>query len=227
MSRRVSWLCAVLLLIASPGAAAGDWTACRTAVERAEQDAALPPGLLLAIARTESGRRDPATGRIEPWPWALNAAGMGMLAATRAEAVAAVTALQARGLRSIDVGCLQVNLLHHPDAFASLEDAFDPLANARYAARFLRQLHLRAVRGAGRSPGTIPPRRRAARPTGCACWPTSPARASPRRRRRPARPQPCAWRPACRCVGIRSPPCCPRPRCACRSSFHALSPPRG
>jgi hypothetical protein len=135
MSRTVSWLCAVLLLITPHGAAAAD---------RTEQEAALPPGLLLAIARTESGRRDPATGRIEPWPWALNAAGMGMLAATRAEAIAAVAALQARGLRSIDVGCLQVNLLHHPGAFASLEDAFDPLANARYAARFLRQLHLRA-----------------------------------------------------------------------------------
>ncbi|MDO9709130.1 lytic transglycosylase domain-containing protein [Paracraurococcus lichenis] len=110
----------------------------------AEREAALPPGLLQAIARTESGRRDPATGRIEPWPWALNAGGLGLLAATREEAIATVAALQARGLRSIDVGCLQVNLLHHPAAFASLEEAFEPLANARYAARFLRELQARA-----------------------------------------------------------------------------------
>ena len=44
-------------------------------------------------------------------------------------------------MRSIDIGCAQVNLMHHPDAFASLEQAFDPMANADYAARFLKQLH--------------------------------------------------------------------------------------
>ncbi len=134
----------VLLWALPPGAAAQDWGACREAVELAEREAALPPGLLHAIARTESGRRDPATGRVEPWPWALNAAGMGMLAASRAEAIGTVAALQARGVRSIDVGCLQVNLLHHPGAFASLEEAFEPMANARYAARFLRELQGRA-----------------------------------------------------------------------------------
>ena len=31
--------------------------------------------------------------------------------------------------------------MHHPDAFASLDQAFDPAANAAYAARFLRQLY--------------------------------------------------------------------------------------
>ena len=40
----------------------------------------------------------------------------------------------------MDVGCFQVNLLHHPAAFANLEEAFNPLANARYAARFLTTL---------------------------------------------------------------------------------------
>ena len=46
----------------------------------------------------------------------------------------------ARGMRSIDVGCAQVNLMHHPAAFASLEQAFDPAANADYAGRFLKEL---------------------------------------------------------------------------------------
>jgi hypothetical protein len=45
--------------------------------------------------------------------------------------------------RSIDIGCLQVNLLHHPNAFASLAEGFDPAANARYAARFLVELRNR------------------------------------------------------------------------------------
>jgi len=38
---------------------------------------------------------------------------------------------------------MQVNLQQHPDAFASIEDAFDPVRNADYAARFL--LRLRAM----------------------------------------------------------------------------------
>ena len=59
----------------------------------------------------------------------------------RREAVAAVRGLQARGVRSIDVGCMQVNLMHHPDAFPSLDVAFDPQANAAYAARFLKELY--------------------------------------------------------------------------------------
>jgi hypothetical protein len=48
--------------------------------------------------------------------------------------------MQARGIQSIDVGCGQINLMHHPDAFPNLELAFDPQANASYAARFLKEL---------------------------------------------------------------------------------------
>jgi len=36
---------------------------------------------------------------------------------------------------------MQVNLLHHADAFADLKAAFDPRGNARYAAGFLKRLH--------------------------------------------------------------------------------------
>jgi hypothetical protein len=78
---------------------------------------------------------------MQTWPWTVNAEGQGSFYDTKAQAVAAVRALQARGVRSIDVGCMPVNLMHHPDAFASLEAAFDPTANAAYAARFLRDLH--------------------------------------------------------------------------------------
>ena len=34
-----------------------------------------------------------------------------------------------------------MNLHHHPAAFTSLQEAFDPVANAEYAARFLASLH--------------------------------------------------------------------------------------
>ena len=35
---------------------------------------------------------------------------------------------------------MQVNLFYHPAAFATLDDAFDPLTNARYAGLFLAAL---------------------------------------------------------------------------------------
>ncbi len=113
---------------------------CRSAIATAEHAAQLPPGLLGAIAQVESGRRDPASGEIAPWPWTADVEGTGYFYESKAEAVAAVRRFQAEGIRSIDVGCMQVNLQQHPDAFPSLEAAFDPATNAAYAARFLREL---------------------------------------------------------------------------------------
>ncbi len=101
----------------------------------------LPDQLLRSIALVESGRLDPVTKRILPWPWTINVAGVGYFYASSAEAIAATKAFQASGIRSIDVGCAQVNLLHHPDAFSSIEKAFDPTSNADYAARFLKSLY--------------------------------------------------------------------------------------
>jgi hypothetical protein len=114
---------------------------CRAAITEAERSANVPRGLLQAIGRVESGRRDPETGQFAPWPWTTNAEGEGKYFPTREAAIAHVRQLQARGVRIIDVGCMQVNLHHHPNAFASLEQAFDPLINARYAARFLSELN--------------------------------------------------------------------------------------
>lgn len=114
---------------------------CGSAITAAEDQARLPQNLLEAIAEVESGRLDPSTGRLQPWPWTIDADGVGVFFATKAEAIAAVRSLQARGVRSIDVGCMQVNLMFHPTAFASLEEAFDPRANAFYAAHFLNALH--------------------------------------------------------------------------------------
>ncbi len=114
---------------------------CRGAAAAFEQSAGLPSGLLLAIGQVEIGRADPLTGRIDPWPWATNHAGEGHYFASAQEAIAWVAAQQATGSESIDVGCFQVNLHYHPDAFASLAEAFDPTANARYAAAFLNRLH--------------------------------------------------------------------------------------
>ncbi len=119
---------------ASPG------NQCRAAILAAERAHAIPAGLLLAIGLVESGRTDPQTGQRSPWPWAVNAERRGALFDTREGALAFVRQAEAAGTRSIDTGCLQVSRMHHPRAFASLEQGFDPMANADYAARFLRQL---------------------------------------------------------------------------------------
>lgn len=138
----------LVLLLAAPAAAnvtpraeSSPIGLCRAAIAAAERAANIPAGLLHAIGRVESGRRDPDSGAFGPWPWTINAEGRGQFFPTREAAIAAVRQLQAQGVRSIDVGCMQINLRHHPSAFASLEEAFDPAANARYAARFLTELH--------------------------------------------------------------------------------------
>ncbi len=114
---------------------------CRSAIAAAERGSGIPAALLASIGRVESGRKDPVSGAWHPWPWTVDAEGEGSFYESKAAAVAAVRALQARGMQSIDVGCMQVNLMHHPDAFASLDLAFEPQVNAAYAARFLKKLY--------------------------------------------------------------------------------------
>lgn len=112
---------------------------CRRSVDLAGRQAGIPDHLMAAIGRIESGRRGP-DGRINPWPWSINVEGVDHVYDTRDMAIAAVHTFQAQGVRSIDVGCMQINLLHHPTAFATLEKAFDPATNATYAAHFLTEL---------------------------------------------------------------------------------------
>ena len=126
--------------LAAPPGSAPPGSVCDPAIAQAEAALRLPAGLLGSIAEVESGRPD-AAGRIRPWPWTINAEGRGQYFDSKQQAIAAVRALQAQGVSSIDVGCMQVNLMHHPSAFASLDQAFDPAANAQYAARFLNTLH--------------------------------------------------------------------------------------
>ena len=145
MQRNIFPIWGGLLAVLAGGPAAADkpkWDGalCQSAIQAAEAAAGLPPRLLASIGAVESGRLDPGTGRVTPWPWTINVGGAGSYFATKAEAVAAVERARAAGQRSIDVGCMQVNLLHHPAAFASLNHAFDPQANAAYAAGFLRRL---------------------------------------------------------------------------------------
>jgi hypothetical protein len=127
--------------VASAGPDAGPALLCRGAIAAAEAATGIPDAFLSAIGRVESGRSVSRTGVVAPWPWTVNAAGQGHFYNTRDDAVAAVRQFQSAGIQSVDVGCLQVNLMYHKGAFASLEQAFEPAANAAYAARLLLALH--------------------------------------------------------------------------------------
>ncbi|GHD99292.1 hypothetical protein U879_09350 [Defluviimonas sp. 20V17] len=133
---------------AAPGSPAGrrarpvvSADACLSAIMSAQARYDIPGNLLLAVGLQEAGLK--RGGRLTVWPWTVNAAGDGRMFDTADRAKAWVRARQAAGVTSIDVGCMQVNLRWHPDAFTSLDQAFDPAANVDYAARFLRDLHAR------------------------------------------------------------------------------------
>ena len=109
----------------------GAFSGCESAIAAAAAANDVPQDILMAIGMVESGLA----------PWVLNAEGTPYFLDNKADAVAQLTALQAEGIESIDVGCMQINQRWHPDAFATAEDAFDPAKNADYAARFLRSLY--------------------------------------------------------------------------------------
>ena len=133
-------LAAATLLWAGAAWAIEPPPSCAGQIADTEARLEIPPRLLTAISLVESGRWDEVGGLLAAWPWTINAGGIGHFFATKDEAVAEVRRLKATGIRNIDVGCMQVNLMYHPDAFVSLEDAFDPATNVAYAGRFLRSL---------------------------------------------------------------------------------------
>lgn len=128
------------LLPQNANAAFTESAQCSMATARVERALQLPDGFLGAISRVETGRPQ-ADGRLVAWPWSVNAAGVGHQYSSMHDAIEAVKKFQSQGIQSIDVGCMQVNLMHHPNAFSSLESAFDPQTNALYAGHFLQQMH--------------------------------------------------------------------------------------
>jgi hypothetical protein len=131
---------------AAPAPPASAWLVaqsalCQAAIATAEQKYGLPHDLLNSIAKVESGRPTSGMGDVRAWPWTIDADGQGLFLDSKAAAIAWVQQAQATGQHHfIDVGCMQVDLPMHPGAFRSLDEAFDPVANADYAARYLRSL---------------------------------------------------------------------------------------
>lgn len=156
MGRTLPLVAALLALaLAGPRAGADNWSGfyrpspataearaesvCLAEILSAEARYDIPDNLLLAIGVQEAGRN--ISSGLTVWPWAVNASGEGVFFATQAEAMEFVQLRKRHGVRSIDVGCMQVNQHWHGRAFDDLEHAFNPRANVDYAARFLLALY--------------------------------------------------------------------------------------
>ena len=114
---------------------------CALQTARAERRIGIPRHLLNAISLAESGRCNKSRKANVAWPWTVTSAGQGRFFNTKAEALAEVEFLMTEGVRNIDVGCMQVNLYYHADAFESLAEALDPEANVTYGASYLKNLY--------------------------------------------------------------------------------------
>jgi hypothetical protein len=144
-----TWLLAIILIaapITAPEASSIIAKApqyaetCGLAVTAAEQEYRLPKRLLTAVSLTESGHWYKAKQEMIAWPWTVYAEGRGRYLPSKKAAIEEVKALKAKGVRNIDVGCMQINLHYHPEAFEDLASALDPEKNTRYAAKLLKSL---------------------------------------------------------------------------------------
>lgn len=127
------------IIDSTPSAASNDpMMICDRAAEHAAQVSDVPSDVLKAITRTETGRSQ--DGRFGPWAWTVNMEGKGVWFDSPDAARTFVYKHFKRGARSFDVGCFQINYKWHHHEFSSIEEMFEPIANARYAARFLTKL---------------------------------------------------------------------------------------
>ncbi len=112
---------------------------CIAEILRAQKRHGIPDNLLLGLGLQEAGTT--RNGVLTVWPYAVNSEGRGRLFDSVRDALRFVEAEQRTGVRSIDVGCMQINLRWHPKAFTNAAAGFDPARNVDYAARFLRRLY--------------------------------------------------------------------------------------
>ena len=116
----------------STPAAAGD---CENEINKAAQKHGVPVEVLQAVGETETGRGDGLRAN------ALNVAGRSHYDLTPEEAKRIFADASRRGIKLIDVGCMQINHHYHKQHFTSVSDMLEPARNVDYAARFLRELY--------------------------------------------------------------------------------------
>lgn len=111
---------------------------CIRAFPYYEKRHSIPIDTLHSIALKETGKAHTQHKIRMVWPWSVNVEGKGHYFDTKHEAISFVKKQILQGKESIDIGCMQINMKHHPKAFRSLEHAFDPKSNVAYGAGFLK-----------------------------------------------------------------------------------------
>ena len=143
MTRLISFLTALLLLpgwaLAAVDPADQPAAVCEWAAMTAAKEAGVPEDILATLTLTETGRR--RNGVVRPWAWSVNSEGAGSWFDDPAEALAFAQDRIDQNRLNLDIGCFQLNYRWHGENFASVVEMFDPLENARYAARFVRDLY--------------------------------------------------------------------------------------
>ena len=112
---------------------------CEWAAVTAANEVGVPADIMATLTLTETGRR--RNGVVRPWAWSVNSEGSGSWFDGPAEALAFAQDRIDQGRFNLDIGCFQLNYRWHGENFPSVVEMFDPLENARYAARFVHGLY--------------------------------------------------------------------------------------
>lgn len=110
---------------------------CEKEIISAAQTHGVPIGILYSVGLTETGRK----GSLQPY--ALNVAGKAHFPPTKEKARIVFEQAKSKGIKLIDLGCMQINHHYHAQHFSGVDEMLDPTKNVEYAAKFLMQLKSR------------------------------------------------------------------------------------
>lgn len=108
---------------------------CEREMSKASARYGVPLGILYSVGLTESGK----AGKLQPY--AMNIAGKTVFPKSLPDALKTFSAHSAKGVKLIDLGCMQINHHYHGERFESVRAMFDPGQNVDYAASFLIRLY--------------------------------------------------------------------------------------
>ncbi len=100
----------------------------------------VPPEILYGIALAESGKTL-RSKKYRPWPWTLNVAGVPRRYSSRKSAYRGLLFFLRQGIRSIDIGLMQVNWRYHHKKLGTTWQALDPYNNIKTGARILKRVY--------------------------------------------------------------------------------------
>ena len=106
-------------------------TNCKELISYFEKLHNIPENLLLAISKVESKHS----------PWAVNAQRKSRFFSTKEAAIQHIQKLQAKGVKNINIGCMQINLQTRGRKFKDIGDILTPYNNIAYAAKLMKVLY--------------------------------------------------------------------------------------